>query len=77
MTRMESARSSSNNTSHAWRVSGSEKAGRRGLPTALEEKLGGIVREVAGEGSRVEICASPSLQHKHGKFRYYRMLGQA
>ena len=61
---------------HAWRV-WVEKPDGIGLPTALEERLGGIVRDVAGEGSRVEVCASPSLQRKHGKFRYYRLLGQA
>jgi phenylacetate-CoA ligase len=56
----------------AWRV-WAEKPDESALAPALEERLARLVRDVAGEGCRVELRVARVLPREHGKFRYYRL----
>jgi phenylacetate-CoA ligase len=58
----------------AWRVwVEREQDGRLGA--AQEDRLAGIVRDVAGAGSSVEVLTTRSIPRERGKFRYYRLQG--
>lgn len=47
------------------------------VPAALEERLTGLVRAVAGPDSRVEFQTADDLLRVSGKFRYYRLKAAA